>query len=194
MENENLNNDSQKLLIAIYKNIRIATQSIENILSSIKLNDITVELSKELSQYYVFEKEAVMLAQSLDFNLKDNSFIQKTQVWISVKFNLLSSSCPQHIAEMMLVGTMMGIIDLVKAAANHDGASEEIVNLAQSVENFERENVETLFEYLKMKPNKNNQQSNSDDTDGNELQECDEDVEDGEVREPDNSKNAPNEE
>lgn len=195
MENENLNNDSQKLLIAIYKNIRIATQSIENILSSIKLNDITVELSKELSQYYVFEKEVVMLAQSLDFNLKDNSFIQKTQVWISVKLNLLSSSCPQHIAEMMLVGTMMGIIDLVKAAANHDCASEEIVNLAQSVENFERENVETLFEYLKMKPNKkDNQQSNSDDTDGNELQERDEDVEDDEVRETDNGKDARNEE
>ncbi len=155
MEKENFNNDSQKLLSAIYKNVRIATQSIENILSSTKLNDITVELSRELSQYYVFEKEAVMLSQSKDYNLKDNSFIQKTQVWISVKLNLLSSSCAQHIAEMMLVGTMMGIIDLVKVVANHDGAEEEIINIANSVENFERDNVEKLFEFLKIKPLKN---------------------------------------
>lgn len=161
MEKENFNSDSQKLLIAIYKNVRIATQSIENILSSTKLNDITVELSRELSQYYVFEKEAVMLSQSKDYNLKDNSFIQKTQVWISVKLNLLSSSCAQHIAEMMLVGTMMGIIDLVKTVANYDGAEEEIVNLANCVENFERENIEKLFEFLKMKPQKNCGENNN---------------------------------
>lgn len=161
MDNVKNSEDSQKLLIAIYKNVRIATQSIENILSSIKLNDITVELSKELSQYYVFEKEAVMLSQSMDYNLKDNSFIQKTQVWISVKLNLLSSSCPQHIAEMMLVGTMMGIIDLVKAVANHDGATEEIINLAHNVEQFERDNVEALFEFLKMKPHKKDNQTTS---------------------------------
>jgi len=161
MGKDNFNNDSQKLLIAIYKNVRIATQSIENILSSTKLNDITVELSRELSQYYVFEKEVLMLSQSKDYNLKDNSFIQKTQVWISVKLNLLSSSCAQHIAEMMLVGTMMGIIDLVKAVANHDGAEDEIKNLANSVENFERENVEKLFEFLKIKPLKNSDDSDN---------------------------------
>lgn len=161
MGKDYFNNDSQKLLIAIYKNVRIATQSIENILSSTKLNDITVELSRELSQYYVFEKEVLMLSQSKDYNLKDNSFIQKTQVWISVKLNLLSSSCAQHIAEMMLVGTMMGIIDLVKAVANYDGAEDEIKNLANSVENFERENVEKLFEFLKIKPLKNSDDSDN---------------------------------
>ena len=160
MGKENFNNDSQKLLIAIYKNVRIATQSIENILSSTKLNDITVELSRELSQYYVFEKEVVMLSQSKDYNLKDNSFIQKTQVWISVKLNLLSSSCAQHIAEMMLVGTMMGIIDLVKAVVNHNCAEEEIINLANSVESFERKNIEKLFEILKIKPLKNSGDDN----------------------------------
>lgn len=154
MDKENFNNDSQKLLIAVYKNVRIATQSLENILSSTKLNDITVELSSELSQYYVFEKEAVMLSQSKDYNLKDNSFIQKTQVWVSVKLNLLSSSCAQHIAEMMLVGTMMGVIDLVKAVANYSDAEEEIINLAKNVESFERENIEKLFEFLKIKPTK----------------------------------------
>lgn len=156
MSNKNFNSDSQKLLVAIYKNVRIATQSIENILSSIGPNDITIELSRELNQYYIFEKEIVALSQLNNYNLKDNSFIQKTQVWISVKLNLLSSSYAQHIAEMMLVGTAMGVIDLVKAVTNYNHSEKEISNLANSVEGFERENIEKLFEFLKIKPLKNN--------------------------------------
>ncbi len=144
--------DNLELLNEIYKNLRVGTQSIENVLSNIKLKEITLELSKETSQYYVFEKECAMIANSKDINLKDNNFIQKTQVWMSVKLNLLSSSSTQHIAEMLLVGTMMGIIDLVKAVANYDEADEEIIGLANKVLEFERNNVEHLFEFLKMKP------------------------------------------
>lgn len=152
MDAKEQNKESQKLLTAMYKNVRVATQSIENILSSTKLNDITIELSRQVAQYYTFEKEITMLANALDYNLKDNSFIQKTQVWISVKLNLLSSTCTQHIAEMLLVGTMMGIIDLVKATTNFDDADEEIVSLANNLEQFERENIEVLFKFLKIKP------------------------------------------
>ena len=153
MENEQ-NNDNLELLNELYKNLRIATQSIENILSCIKLDDITLELSKESSQYYVFEKEATMIAKAQNYNLKDNNFIQKSQVWLSVKANLLSSSTTQHIAEMLLVGSMMGIIDLVKALTNNDRADEEIKDLVNKVLEFERNNVENLFEYLKVKPQK----------------------------------------
>ena len=144
--------DNLKLLNEIYKNLRVGTQSIENVLSNIKLKDITLELSKESSQYYVFEKECAMIANSKDINLKDNNFIQKTQVWMSVKINLMSSSSTQHIAEMLLIGTMMGVIDLVKALTNYDNADEEIKSLANKVLEFERQNFDHLFEFLKVKP------------------------------------------
>ena len=146
-------NHNIKLLNEIYKNLKMGTQSIDIVLNSIKDSAIMKELSDESAQYLVFEKEALMLANSKDYNLKGNSCIQKTQVWISVKLNLLSSSTTQHIAEMMLVGTMMGIIDLVKAMTNYDEADEEIKNFAEKVLDYERDRIDALFEFLKIKNN-----------------------------------------
>lgn len=154
METKEVENDNIKLLNELYKNLKIGIQSIENVLSCIKLDDIAVELSKESSQYYVFEKEVTMIANAQNYNLKDNNFIQKSQVWISVKLNLLSSSSTQHIAEMLLIGSMMGIIDIIKAMTNYDNADDEIIDLGNKILEFERNCVENLFEYLKVKPNK----------------------------------------
>ena len=92
-----------------------------------------------------------MIANSKDYNLKDNSIIQKTQVWLSVKINLLASATTQHIAEMMLIGTMMGVIDLVKATTNYPDADNEIMDLAYKLIEEERNNIDNLFEYLKVK-------------------------------------------
>ena len=53
---------------------------------------------------------------------------------------------------MLLIGTMMGVIDLVKALTNYDNADEEIKSLANKVLEFERQNFDHLFEFLKVKP------------------------------------------
>ena len=149
--------DSIELLNEIYKNVKMATQSLENVLTSIKLEDITVELSKESTEYNIFEKECIMIANSKDYNLKDNNIIQKTQLWVSIKLNMLASAYTQHIAEMLLIGTMMGIIDLVKAVTNYENADTEIMNLANKLIEYERNNIDTFFEYLKVKPKDKNQ-------------------------------------
>ena len=156
MNKEIEKDDNIELLNEIYKNVKMAIQSLENVLSSIKLENITVELSKESSQYYIFEKECIMIANSKDYNLKDNNILQKTQLWVSIKLNLLSSSSTQHLAEMLLIGTMMGVIDLTKAVANYDKADTEIIDLANKLLEFERANIETFFEYLKLKPETKN--------------------------------------
>ena len=150
MENHCLSN-SIELLNEIYKNLRMGLQSIDVLISSIKSNDIIEELSDESSNYSLFEKETIMIANAKDYNLKDNNIIQKTQVWLSVKMNLLTSMTTQHIAEMMLIGTMMGVIDLVKATTNYLEADKEIMDLAHKLIEEERRNIDKLFEYLKIK-------------------------------------------
>jgi len=150
MEKQTLDN-SIELLNEIYKNLRMGIQSIDVLLSSIKSNEIIEELSEESSRYSLYEKETIMIANSKDYNLKDNSIIQKTQVWLSVKINLLASATTQHIAEMMLIGTMMGVIDLVKATTNYPDADNEIMDLAYKLIEEERNNIDNLFEYLKVK-------------------------------------------
>lgn len=153
----NFDNDNCKLLNEIYKNIKMGIQSIDYVLNSIKHSEIAVELSDESAKYSIFEGEAKMLAGSKDYDLKDNSCIQKTQTWITVKLNLLSSSTTQHIAEMMLVGTMMGVIDLVKALTNYDNADDEIKHFAEKVLNYERDRIDVLFEFLKVKNEKDSE-------------------------------------
>lgn len=141
--------DNQKLLNAIYQNLGIAIQSIDNLMPIAKDRKIEKELSKEHSDYNIYLKECTMLAKAKDFDLKGNSFFDKAKLWTSIKLTTISDKSCQHISEMMIIGTNMGIIDLAKANANLKKADGDTRELANKLEKFERQNIEILFEYLK---------------------------------------------
>jgi len=147
-----MNDHNKKLLNSIYQNIRIGVQSIDTLLTKLKDNQMTEELSRENDKYLIYEKEVSLLANAVDHNLKDTNIIQKAQIWTSIQMNMISNCSIQHIAQMMLIGTNMGVIDLVKAVTIYDQADSETFELANKVEHFERDNIEKLFEFLKVKP------------------------------------------
>lgn len=141
--------DNQKLLNAIYQNLGIAIQSIDNLMPIAKDRKIEKELAREYSDYNVYLKECEMLAKAESFDLKGNSFFDKAKLWTSIKLTTITDKSCQHISEMMIIGTNMGIIDLVKANANLKKSDGDTRELANKLEKFERQNIETLFEYLK---------------------------------------------
>ncbi len=141
--------DNQKLLNAIYQNLGIAIQSIDNLMPIVKDRKIEKELAQEYSDYNIYLKECEMLAKAENFDLKGNSFLDKAKLWTSIKLTTIADKSCQHISEMMIIGTNMGIIDLVKANANLKKSDGDTRELANKLEKFERQNIETLFEYLK---------------------------------------------
>ena len=136
-------------LNAIYQNIRTATQSIEDIISKVDDAALKQELAKEQDGYLAFQKECEVFAKSEKIDIKDNNFMEKARLWSSINMSTMMDKSPRKIAELMLMGTFMGIITLYKDQIDHDGQVKELDELADKLKEFERQNIERLMPYLK---------------------------------------------
>ena len=136
-------------LNGIYQNIRTAVQSIEDIITKVDDAALKQELAKEQDGYLAFQKECEVYAKSEKIDIKDNNFMEKAKLWSSINMSTMMDKSPRKIAELMLMGTFMGIITLYKDQIDHDGQIKELDELAEKLKEFERENIERLMPYLK---------------------------------------------
>lgn len=138
-----------KYLNAIYQNIRTAVQSIEDIVPKVEDDAFVSELSKQQDEYSCLAKECEVFAKAEKIeNLKDNNWIEKAKLWASVNMSTIIDNSNRKIAELMLIGTFMGIITCLKDKHDHKGVSKELDEIIDKLYNFERENIDRLLPYL----------------------------------------------
>ena len=143
---ENLNN--QQLLTSIYQNVQTALQSLDNIIKSVKCDALVSEIARQEGEYNIISQECEIIAKSEGIDIKDNNMFEKIRLWGSIKISTLSDKSTTHIAQMLLIGTFMGVLQCIKDQSDHAGADEEILNLLSKLLKLEEENIETLKTYL----------------------------------------------
>lgn len=144
-----------KYLNAIYQNIRTAIQSIEDIIAKVESKDLVVELSTEQDEYSCLAKECENFAKAEKIEgLKDNNWIEKAKLWTSINMGTMMDKSTRNIAEMMLIGTFMGIITCTKDKNDHQNVSNELDEIMDKLCTFERNNIDKLMPFLI--ENKNN--------------------------------------
>lgn len=138
-----------KYLNAIYQNIRTAIQSIEDIIKKVEDDAFISELSKEQDSYSCLAKECEAFAKAEKIeDIKDNNWIEKAKLWTSVNMSTLTDNSNRKIAELMLIGTFMGIITCLKDKSDHKGISKELDEIIDKLYNYERNNIDRLLPYL----------------------------------------------
>ena len=138
-----------KYLNAIYQNIRTGIQSIEDIMTKTDDNKLLSELSVEQDTYICLSKECEAFAKAEKIEgLKDNNFIEKAKLWASVNISTMMDDSTRKIAELMLIGTFMGIITCLKDKGDHKGVSKELDEILDKLYTFERKNIDRLLPFL----------------------------------------------
>lgn len=139
---------NENLLISIYQNVQTALQSIDNILPSIESDILINEIANEQSEYNIISEECEMIAKSEGINLKDNNLFEKIRLWSSIKLSTLKDKSISHIAEMLLIGTFMGVITCIKDEIEYSSADKEILDLLKKLRTIEERNIERLKFFL----------------------------------------------
>ena len=139
-------------LNAIYQNTKTAMQSIEDIICKAKESELVNELSREAERYSRLSKECEKFAKENGIeNIKDNNWFEKARLWTSINLATLTDKSTRNIAEMMLLGTFMGIITCVKDKSDHKNVSEKLDQIIDKLYVFERENIDKLLPFLNNK-------------------------------------------
>ena len=149
MDNEINKEMITEYLNAVYQNIRTAIQSIEDILPKVQDNELKKELAIQEDRYIVLEKECELLAKAEKIEgIKDNNILEKLKLWGSINMSTMTNKTNRHIAELMLMGTFMGILTCEKDKSDHQGVSTEIDEILEKLKELEKANLKSLMPYL----------------------------------------------
>ena len=135
-----------ELLNRIFQDAQIGMLSIDKVLKKLQNTKLKSLFKKQFEMYQKFGEKCNVLAISDDAEIKENGFFKKLKQTTMIYFALWTDKTPRHIVEMMITGTVMGIVDAIKAEKDLKTKNEQLKNLVVEF----REMQEDFYEKLKM--------------------------------------------
>lgn len=136
------------LIISIFKNLQTAKQSINNIIDKISDSKLKRELKSQFKDYDELSETCEDLARVYEIELVDNSFFQKAKMWLNVNMATMMDKSNKKIASINIIGSTMGVLDLMSVLAESKRCKKELVNLGRTVMSLEERNIEKLKPFI----------------------------------------------
>ena len=139
------------LLQAVYKNVKMASDSILNLMPKVEDKQLKSDMTVQLSAYDAFASRAAKLLAEEGVKPEEEGTVTKLAAKWGTMMNTMRDSTASHIAEMMVEGATMGVNDLIKQIreSENTSTSESALRLARDVCSFEEKTVEQMREYLR---------------------------------------------
>ena len=141
-------NTNAKLLNFIYQNSAMGVQTITQLLDITDDPALLHQLEHQLEKYRSFHSEAKHRLMSFGFDDEGLTNFEKLRTYIMISVQTMADRSSQHIAEMLITGSNMGIIDAIKNLKHFPNAEKDIRGLMDELLKFEEDNVQKLKEFL----------------------------------------------
>ena len=141
---------TQEFLGELYKNMKMGSDSIVNILPKVDGKELRQELTAELDRYEEFAKEIAKELHASGEEAKEDNILSKLGAKVGMAMNTMMDSTDSHIAQMMIEGATMGITENTKLIHEYENknCSERSLKLARETVRFMEDSVERMKNYL----------------------------------------------
>ena len=141
-------NDNARLLNFVYQNAQMGVDSIRQLMGIVENKELKEHLKTQFQGYEEFRNTARQMLEENGFDEKEISAFSKISTYLMINMQLLTDKSATHIAEMMIQGSNMGVIDAIKNLNECEDAEQDIRNLMEKLQKFEEHNIEKLKEFL----------------------------------------------
>jgi hypothetical protein len=139
------------LLREIYKNVKMAEESIISIMPKVKNEELKSDLTVQLSVYSAFASRAAKLLGEEGVKPEEEGLMAKMGAKWGIMMNTMKDSSTEHLIQMMIEGTTMGVTDMLRwiRESENTGVSEASLKLARDVCAYEEKAVGELKNRLR---------------------------------------------
>ncbi len=137
-----------QLLNRMYQDATVGTLAIDKINKKIENTTLLNLFKKQYDMYEKFAQKCDAIAMEHDVEIKENSFFKKMKQTMMLYFSLWADKSPRHIVEMMITGTVMGIIDTIKAEKDLKTKNEQLNALLHEFKQIQEDFYEKLKKQL----------------------------------------------
>ena len=138
----------QYILNQVNQGIKMGMDSISNVSEKVQDSRLKDELLFQYDKYNEILNEVNDELTNYDDFPKELNSMQKAMGWVGVEMNTLTDKSNSKIAELMIQGTNMGIIEGVKLLNHNPDTEQHIKDILNKFIDFQQNNVEQLKKYL----------------------------------------------
>lgn len=141
-------NTDINILNEIHKGAKMGMDSISYVYEKIGDVNLKDNLSFQYNQYSDILERVNDVYQKYGEIPNDSNLKDKIMSWTGIQMNTITDKSNSHIADMLIQGTTMGIIEGRKLLNQYPDASHDIKNILNNFVNMQENNVEKLKTFL----------------------------------------------
>ena len=126
---------TEEFLNKVYENAEMCCESISMITEKVENPSLLSELQSEHRAYTDLSGEA-------------KGPLAQFGVWSGIQMNTAFDKSPDKIAEMMMQGSMMGIIDMSRTLKEYGDTPEDCRKLGENLIKLEENSIQKMKQYL----------------------------------------------
>ncbi len=139
---------NNELINALYQNTEMGISSIKKIYPKIQNTNLKNEVKNQLSNYKTQHNQITRSMKSNDIIPQKVPLMIKAMTSAGIAFNCAKDCSSEHLAEMLIQGTNMGIIKINQALNRTSFANSKFVDEAKSMLQKEQQYIDNLKKYL----------------------------------------------
>lgn len=140
--------NNRYILNELNKGIKMGMDSISTVSEKVQDDRFKQDLKYQYDEYNKILNEVNDELTNYDDFPKEINPMQKAMSWMGVEMNTMMDKSNSKIAELMIQGTNMGIIEGVKLLNQNPDADDEVKNVLNKFIKFQENTVEQLKKYL----------------------------------------------
>ena len=141
-------NSNMEFLNYIYQNAEMGKNTISQLIGMVEDTYFKQRLESQLKEYneiFDLSNNKIELFQK---ETKGIGAFSKLSTYLMINFNTITNKTPSHIAEMIIQGSTMGIVDITKKLNEYSATDKDIVALADRLLKLEQQNVDEMKKFL----------------------------------------------
>ena len=132
----------------IQRNTEMAMKAIDAISDKVYDEHLSMQINKQSLKYAEIRNEAYDKLLEARAEPYKSSYLQNLMLTGGIQYNTLLNTSTSKIAELMIKGSNMGVLEMNKVLNQNEAAEAQSVALANRLIDFEAKNIERLKKYL----------------------------------------------
>ena len=141
-------NQTERLLQNIIENGRMGADACDQLMSKTHDEALRQELMNERDLYEGSVREAEKMLAGMGMQAKPKGMMARAGMWMGMQMDTIMDKSPSHIADILIRGLTMGIVEITKARNSNPDASAEAQGVAAALITSQQEGIDRLKVFL----------------------------------------------
>lgn len=141
-------NDDVKLLNYIYQNSQMGVETIEQLEKMVDDKQFKDYLKDKYEGYCKIHRLAKAKLNNHGYDEKGISAFEKVRTDLMINMQTITDKSPSHIAQMLMLGSTMGIINAIRCLHDYPKAGQDVLNLMDKLKEFEEKSYGDLQAFI----------------------------------------------